>query len=353
MAGATEVRILLTGAGGPATIGVARSLRMPRGWKDKHYLVGTDRDRFALQHAATDTKHVSPDSKSAEYIPFLNDLIEAEGIDFVHAQPDPEVRVISENRWQIRARTFLPSRETVRVCQDKYATFKVLARSGIPVPQSYALPDEVRLNQVWDLLMPGVGKMWLRANTGAAGRGAYLIQGHGKYDQARMWIDSQNGWGEFMAAEYLPGRCVTWQSLWKDGNLVAAQGRERLEWHLANRSPSGVTGITGVGRTVSRKDMDEIGRAAVLAVEATPNGIFGVDMKENARGVPCVTEINIGRFFTTIEFFAHLGLNFPEMYVRCGMGERVDPTGNVPEGWLWIRSMDSLPRLVHESQLCG
>jgi len=340
------MRVLLTGAGGPASIGVARSLK-------SHYLVGIDRDKFALQHAETKVKYVSPDARSPEYIAFLNDLIESEGIDFVHAQPDPEVKVISDNRYQIRAKTFLPLQETVALCQDKYATFKVLARLGVPVPQSYALPNEVRLNRVWDLLMPGVGKMWLRANTGAAGRGAYLIQGHGKYDQARSWIDSQNGWGEFMAAQYLPGKCVTWQSLWKDGSLIASQGRERLEWHLANRSPSGVTGITGVGRTVSRKDMDEIGRAAVLAVEATPNGIFGVDMKEDASGVPNVTEINIGRFFTTIEFFSRLGLNFPEMYVNIGMGLGYHRTNDLPEGWLWIRSMDSPPKLVHESQLCS
>ena len=187
---------------------------------------------------------------------------------------------------------------------------------------------------------------------GAAGRGAW----HVKASQATAaveWVNFHDGWGGYIASEYLPGRILTWQSVWKNGELLSAQGRERLGWAMADRSPSGVTGVTGIARTTNRQDVADIGRRCVLALERAPNGIFGVDMKENARGVPCVTEINIGRFFTTIEFFAHLGLNFPEMYVRCGMGERVDPTGNVPEGWLWIRSMDSLPRLVHESQLCG
>ena len=344
MDSAPQVNILLTGAGGPAAIGVARSLA-------GHYLVGMDCDKYALQHAATDRKYVGLRCSDPEYLASLNDLIASESIDLVHAQPDPEVAFLSEHRDEVAARTFLPSRESVRICQDKLATYAVLSKAEVPVPKSYPLPAETSLNKVWDILMPGTGKMWLRATTGAAGRGAYLVQGFGKYEQARAWIDYQHGWGGFMAAEYLPGRCVTWQSLWKDGRLIASQGRERLEWHLANRSPSGVTGITGVGRTVNRKDMDEIGMMAVRAVDPSPSGIWGVDMKENAQGVPCVTEINIGRFFTTIEFFARAGLNFPDLYVRTAMDEEVGRPASLPEGLLWIRSMDSAPKFVHESEL--
>lgn len=338
------MRILLTGAGGPAALGVARSL-------PDHYLVGMDCDKYSLQHAQTKKKYVGPRCSDPEYIPFLNGLVETEGIDFVHAQPDPEVAVISERRHEVKARTFLPSVQTVRECQDKYLTFKRLYARGVPVPATYPLPSEVWLNKAWDHLMPNVGKLWLRANTGAAGRGSYLISGYGKFTEAVAWVSSQKGWGSFMAAEYLPGKCVTWQSLWKDGELLAAQGRERLEWHLANRSPSGVTGVTGVGRTVNRPDMEEVGIMAVRGMEDKPNGIFGVDMKENAHGVPCVTEINIGRFFTTIEFFTRLGMNFPEMYVRAGMGGHVSRPLTLREGWLWIRSMDSKPVLVHEDAL--
>ena len=149
----------------------------------------------------TQERYVAPDARSPEYVPFLNDLIERKSIDFLHAQPDPEVRVISEWRYQIQAQTFLPKPSSLAVCQDKYETYKRLARVGVPVPQSYALPNEVRLNEVWDILMPGVGKLWLRANTGAAGRGSYLIQVYGKFPEAVAWINSQKGWGEFMAAE--------------------------------------------------------------------------------------------------------------------------------------------------------
>ena len=336
------MRILLTSAGGPAAIGVARSLKLAG-----HYLIGMDCNPHTLVFAETDEQILGPRADDPHYLDFLNALIESSGAEFVHAQADPEVLVISSLRDRIRAMTFLPLHQTVVLCQDKYACNKVLAMNGVASPATIPLKSWFDLDRAWSTYMPGTGKMWVRANTGAAGRGAYLAKA-GTFPFIEGWINEQHGWGSFQAAEYLPGRCVTWQSLWKDGKLIAGQGRERLEWHHANRAPSGVTGVTGVAVTIDRPDVNAEGERAVRAVEPTPNGIFGVDMKENADGVPCVTEINIGRFFTTIEFFARAGLNFPDLYVRAGMGERIKPQPSLEPGWMWLRSMDSAPKLRHQ-----
>ncbi len=37
------------------------------------------------------------------------------------------------------------------------------------------------------------------------------------------------------------------------------------------------------------------------------------------------TEINIGRFFTTIHFFTQAGLNMPEIFMKLAFGEPVPP----------------------------
>ena len=99
--------------------------------------------------------------------------------------------------------------------------------------------------------------------------------------------------------------CISQQdaSLWKDGELVVAQGRKRLYWELAKISPSGVTGATGTGLTYSDTELDDIARRAVLAVDNKPDGLFGVDMAYDRNGIPNPTEINISRFFTTHKFF--------------------------------------------------
>jgi hypothetical protein len=57
------------------------------------------------------------------------------------------------------------------------------------------------------------------------------------------------------------------------------------------------------------------------------------------------------KYALTIEFFARLGLNFPDLYVRCATGEKIPPQPKIADGWLWVRSMDSLPVLIHESAL--
>ena len=79
------------------------------------------------------------------------------------------------------------------------------------------------------------------------------------------------------------------------------------------------------------------------------DGLFGVDMAYDKNGIPNPTEINIGRFFTTHEFFTQAGLNMPEMFVKLGYGETVPKIDNntnpLPDGLVWIRGMDFRPVL--------
>jgi hypothetical protein len=139
-------------------------------------------------------------------------------------------------------------------------------------------------------------------------------------------------------------------SLWKNGELICAQGRKRLYWEFASRAVAGVTGITGTGVTVSDPEVDRVALAAIRAIDSNPNGIFGVDLTYDAQGVPNPTEINIGRFFTTIDFFTAAGLNMPALYVKAAFDEplpllerRINP---LPEGLAWVRGMDCEPVLL-------
>jgi carbamoyl-phosphate synthase large subunit len=200
--------------------------------------------------------------------------------------------------------------------------------------------------------------VWIRAVTGAAGKQSLPAT---NLAIAREWINFWDGWGSFVAAEYLAGvagprrTSVTWMSLWKAGELIVAQGRERLSWAYADRAPSGITGLTGVGRTIARRDVDEIASRAILAIDQRPDGIFSVDLTEDKDGVPCPTEINIGRFFTTHQFFTDAGLNMPDIYVKLAFGEMTDMPRNLinplPEGLCWIRSIDCEPVLANEQTI--
>ena len=337
-------RILVTGAGGSPSANFIRSLRAAA---EEYYIVGTDADKYYLQRAEVDARYFAPPASDARYIDYLNYIIKKEKIEFVHAQNDVEVGFLSANREKINAKTFFPAKKTVEILQDKFESFKLWEAAGIKVPKTILINRDSNLQELLEQLG---GSMWLRAISGAGGKGSLPVH---DVKSAKNWLDFQekNGsWdGNFTAAELLEPETVTWMSLWKDGELVVAQGRKRLYWELSKISPSGVTGATGTGLTYSSAELDDIAERAVRAVDPKPDGLFGVDLAYDKNGVPNPTEINIGRFFTTHEFFTQAGLNMPEMFVKLGYGESIPKLENnknpLPDDLVWVRGMDFEPVL--------
>jgi carbamoyl-phosphate synthase large subunit len=82
------------------------------------------------------------------------------------------------------------------------------------------------------------------------------------------------------------------------------------------------------------------------SVDPHAHGVFFFDMKENAAGVPCVTEINASRFVMITDFHDLIGRhNMAGTYVRLGCGEPVDITDpyDAPGEYYLVRELDTLP----------
>ena len=342
-------RIYVGGAGGAPSNNFIRSIR-ESGRSD--YLIGASSVATDLFLADVDERHVVPNAMAPEYADRVLRLLKETRPDFMHVQNDYEVRAVSRLRVSIEAlgvRLYLPKAQTVEDCVNKASSFAIWAKAGIRVPRTLALhtPDDLKR------AFRELGKtIWIRAMEGGAGRGALPTD---DFDFARIWIDRFNGWGSFTASELLTERSVTWQSIWHEGELVVAQTRRRRSWNFGNRTLSGVTGVTGVGETCSDSDVDRTALDAIHAVDAQPHGIFSVDMTYDFAGKPNPTEINIGRFFTTIFFFTKAGLNFPQIYCDIALEGRfpklerkINP---LPDGLLWIRGMDVEPVLIKAADL--
>jgi hypothetical protein len=338
--------VLATGAGGAPATNFIRSLRSA---PEPFRLIGTDADPYHLARAEADRSYLVPPPDDASYVEILNHLVEAEGVDFVHAQNDTELRVLSDHREEIRATMYLPAKETVAICQDKLRSFERWRDAGIKVPDTVLLRDDDDLQAAFKRFG---GSIWLRATQGAGARGSLAAHDH---TTARAWLDFHQGWGSFSAAELLEPTSITWMSIWHQGRLVLAQGRRRLYWELAKVAPSGISGATGAGMTTSDPELDEIATRAVLAVDSAPHGLFGVDLTYDKNGVPNPTEINIGRFFTTHHFFTELGINMPFIFVTLGCGEDAsipEPHLNpAPDGMIWIRGIDIEPVLTSTDEI--
>jgi len=337
---ASPKRILVTGAAGVPALGYVRSLRKSA---EKFHLTGVDSNKYQLLTAETDECYLVPRASDGGYIDVLRDLIAETRAELLFAQADVEIAVISRHREELDVKTFLPTQATIELCQDKYRSFERWQAAGLPVPETRLLQDETDLRSA----LADFGDTWLRAAEGADGLGSLHTS---DFIHARMWIESHGGWGTFTAARYLSTRSVTWQSIWHEGELIVAQGRERLHWDFADKAPSGVTSIAGAGITVRDGQVDETAQRAILAIDEKPHGIFTVDMTRDSAGVPNPTEISIGRFFATTLFFTFAGLNMPYIYTKLAFGEKAD----VPEphlnplepGLLWVRGMGREPILA-------
>lgn len=341
-------RILVTGAGGPAGVNFVRSLRAA---DEPYYIVGTDTSRFHLEWPVLDAAYEAPRSDSDGYLAFLNDVIAREQIELVHPQPDSEVRVLSELRDELDARVFLPDRETIRVCQDKYLSGERWANAGIARTPSLLIEGPQDLERARrELGVP----FWLRATHGAGGLGSTPVE---EIEVAHHWMQYWQRRGrrwEWVAHELLPGANLAFTSIWDKGRLVCSQVRERVEYIYPYLAPSGVTGTPVLAVTRRRPDVNELATRAVLAIDEQATGVFCVDLKDDRDGAPRPTEINCGRFFTTSFFFTEAGVNIPHLYVRLASGEalpELPPYDLLDEGLYWIRHIDCPAVLRREQDL--
>ena len=351
-------RIMCTGAGGPAGINFTMSLRIA---PEKLFVVGTEANAHFLHLASTNVKYLVPRAKDPSYVDRLNVVIRKEKIEFLHPQPDVEVETVSENREKIEAKVFLPSKSAVKACQDKLESARIWKSRNVPVARTVEVQRE---RDVGEALEELGSPIWIRARHGAGGRGSTPAD---NLETAVSWIKYWRGRGvtwEFIAQEHLPGRNIAFHSLWRDGELVTSMARERLEYIYPYLAPSGIMGTPAVQRTVHDETVNKIATEAVLAIDSSFNGIASVDLKENAEGVPCVTEINPGRMFTTSYFFSYASkvlrkdycANIPYLYTKLAFGEKVPemPEYNVlPADVYWIRHMDAPARLVKDGRVLG
>ncbi|MDR2699451.1 MAG: ATP-grasp domain-containing protein [Nitrososphaerota archaeon] len=351
-------RILCTGAGGPAGINFVKSLTVA---PEKLYVVGTEANEHYLHTMPTDAKYLVPKAKNPSYIDCLNEIICKEKIDFLHAQPDVEVEIVSERREKLDAPLFLPSKQAVKACQDKLASANAWKNKGIPVARTIVIKQESDIDNAFvELGSP----IWIRATRGAGGRGSSPASNR---ETAVSWINywrARNVDWKFIAQEMLPGRNIAFHSLWRNGELVTSMARERLEYIYSYLAPSGIMGTPAVQRTVHENTVNKISTEAVLAIDSNFTGIASVDLKENNKGVPCVTEINPGRMFTTSFFFSYASkvffndyrINIPYLYTKLAYKEnlpKLEKYNPLPADVYWIRHMDAPGCLVKDSKVLG
>jgi carbamoyl-phosphate synthase large subunit len=127
------VKVLVLGAGGAASNGFCRALRLAGGYE----LVGTNSSETDLWLSECETNHViSPVSDEARWRNDLRLVIDAEKPAFIHAQHDGEVAALGRFRnvaHGLGCKTFLPDQSVIELCQDKWLSYEKWRDFGITV----------------------------------------------------------------------------------------------------------------------------------------------------------------------------------------------------------------------------
>jgi carbamoylphosphate synthase large subunit len=337
-------RLLVMAAGTGACNNLVRSLRAGAAGV---YIVGCNEDRFTLKQSGADRLYLIPPVTAAEFESALLWLLDHEKIDLVIPSGDGDVLALSRLRDKLGSRCFLPNAQVIGLCQDKLELTRRLAARKVPVPATYAVTGLDEVGAIFKQL----GRprpIWCRVRAGSRSLGAAPVN---TVRQARAWI---RYWEEmrgipadrFTLSEYLPGRDFMCMSLWRDGRMVLVTTFEKLSYFGGESHPSGTSSLSSLAKTIIDDRLVEISRRAIRAISPKASGAFSIDLKENAEGVPCITEINAGRFFIGMTAFDLVSKhNVSTTYVSLALGEPLDLREayvTVPDHYV-VRDLDLLP----------
>lgn len=345
-------RLLVTGAGTGPGNNVIKSLR-----HGDHSLVivGCHDDRFSIKKSTAQPNYLTPPATHPDFVCALRRIIAAEKINLLIPTSDADVRAVSRQRARIQCRVFLPRHSVIELCQDKYRVTAFLRARRIPAPLTYSVTRLGDAARLFRRLAPE-RLVWCRVRRGSGSMGATAVA---TPEQARNWM---RYWKEmrgvpttaFTLCEYLPGRDFGCQSVWHEGRLVLAKTFERLTYFAGEGQPSGVSSVAALAKSVEEPRVVEVCAAAVRALDPRTSGLYCIDLKEDRRGVPCITDVNVGRFSLSTHIYDLVGKHSTAAtYVRLALGEPVEiaePYDGV-EGYYMVRDVDTLPDIFHADEL--
>ena len=347
-----NVRVLILGAGTGASNNLVRSLKAG---DPPVTIVGVQSDRFTLCRSSADRKYLVPKLGDPEFPDALARVIRKEAVDLIFPNTDAEVDLVSRLRHGLPCRVFLPAERTIDLCMDKYRLGTFLRERAMPAPLTYPIEHLDEVEEVW-AKFDRPSRLWCRMRVGAGSMGALPVATPA---QVRAWIEYWQDMrevlpGVFTLSEYLPGRDFACQTLWKDGRLVLLKTVERLAYFGGTGRPSGVSSIAAVAKTIDDNRVAATCEQAIRAIDPATSGAFSVDLKEDASGVPNITEINVGRFITMMNFFDFVGAsNMSTTYVKLALDQPVDITDpyDFADDYYFVRDVDTTPTIVHVEKL--
>jgi hypothetical protein len=345
-------RVLVMGAG---TAGAENLFAALRAGSARFALLGCHHDRFALRNSSADLAFLVAHEEAQDFSRTLARLVEQHRIDLVVPTTDTHVLALARMRRRLSGRVFLPAPPMIDLCQDKCRLARALRAQGLPAPRTMPVKDLNSLRDIFSRLSRGE-PLWCRPRSGSCARGGGKVK---SVSEARRWIEiwqSMQGMSprRFTLSEYLPGREILCQSIWKHGRMLVADTYERLAYFGVDNIPSGVTSLSSLAKTVREPKVVELCRQAIQRLAPRASGAFSIDTKGDARNYPHITEINAGRLFMSMTGFDPvLRRSLSLTFVQAALGDFTHLTDDYApsEDYYMVRDMDLRPGVFHANDL--
>ena len=350
------MKILITGVGGPTPRSFAIALKK-YSFNKRFELIGTDINPLAIglyQNELFNKTYLVPTATSPDYWQAIEKLIVENNIDYAVILPELEVMEWSKRKEtkSLPCKALIPDYSMAELLVDKSKMTEILKDLDIVPPSVTFSRDIQNLDEVFEVLK---GNFWVRSTSGTSGLGSLKVEDE---DSLKNWIQINPNVQQFIASKFLSGRNLACKMLYFNGKLLRTACAERVNYIMAKVAPSGITGNTSFGRLLNEPELVKEAKRAMdhlfKFTGAAQHGFFTVDFKEDEKGKPYITEINV-RHVAFTQCFAAAGANFCSDTIRL-LDEDSDfemdyKMYEFEKDLIFLRDVDSLPILMKESEL--
>lgn len=287
------VRVLVTGAGGPAGVAVIRSLLARAdvevyaadmdGWASGLYLVEADRRRIV------------PRGLDPQFVDAVISLCADDTIDVLFSTVDFELPSLAARRHELGETALAaPSLATLEVTLDKFAlSERVTPFARVPVTRLVGAASRA---ESW------VFPIIVKPRRGAGSRGVRLV-----HDRAAL--DDLGEDDTLIAQELLPGDEFS-VDVFADasGHIVAAVPRTRTRVD---------SGVSIAGRTVKNHELESTATNVARAIGLT--GVANVQLRYDVVGVAALLEVN-PRIPGAMPLTIAAGVDMPSLALDLALG---------------------------------
>ena len=141
------INILITQSGGPAAIGLIKSIRQS---SYDVSITSTDMDKLATGNYFSDYYYTVPPTTHSNYIKTLLNLVKKHKIDLIIPTGENDLQKLSDNKKEFeecRCKLFISNSNTIETCQDKFKFYEFLKDKDVPLPLTINKPVIIKPNK--------------------------------------------------------------------------------------------------------------------------------------------------------------------------------------------------------------